>query len=326
MNTHSTPPTHLITYQHLFIRIIFLGLMCVCSLLSLAGCSSDDVKDGPPTRHVDLRRVHRAIPTNLPKSKSGNSLQYRIANKTYRVMPSAYHYEQRGVASWYGTKFHGQLTASGEPYSMYAMTAASPTLPIPCFIRVTNLKNHRSVIVKVNDRGPFLHHRILDLSYVAAKELGYADHGTAPIELKTIDPTCRYPHFPKTILAAKKTHPSSSLSHAAHASRIQTSTPTTSTTALSSRSATASSNLSAIGSSKLYLQIAAFQKRERAEQYRSTLTQQSPPLPIRLLHFDQDGHSIYRLRIGPIINLNQQNATEQWLRQAGITHYMRVHV
>ncbi|SVD43975.1 uncharacterized protein METZ01_LOCUS396829, partial [marine metagenome] len=91
-----------------------------------------------------------------------------VLGKTYRVLDTSYGYQERGVASWYGTKFHGRITSSGEPYDMYAMTAAHKSLPLPTYVRVRNLKNNRSIIVRVNDRGPFVDNRLIDLSYSAA--------------------------------------------------------------------------------------------------------------------------------------------------------------
>ncbi len=170
------------------------------SVLALTGCTSSTPKvdsnpsrytqaqDGAPTQEVDIASIPNAIPRTLPKSKYGNPVSYSELGKTYYVLPSAKGYNERGIASWYGTKFHNQRTSSGEPYDMYAMTAASPVLPIPSFVRVTNLTNNRSVVVKVNDRGPFHDNRILDLSYVAAKKLDYADKGTALVQVTAISP------------------------------------------------------------------------------------------------------------------------------------------
>jgi rare lipoprotein A len=145
------------------------------------------VKDGPPKRHVDVSKIPDAKPRSLAKSRYGNRPTYRVLGKTYHVLPTAKNYKERGIASWYGSKFHGRLTSTREPYNMFAMTAASPVLPIPSFVRVTNLTNGKSVVVKVNDRGPFAHNRILDLSYAAAKKLDYANKGTALVEVAALN-------------------------------------------------------------------------------------------------------------------------------------------
>ena len=153
--------------------------------LTFVGCASQ-IKDGPPNCRVNVNKIPNATPKPLARSKYGNPSSYIINGKRYYVLKTARGYEQHGIASWYGTKFHGHLTSIREPYNMLAMTGASPVLPIPCFVRVTNLRNGRSVIIKINDRGPFTSNRIIDLSYAAAKKLGYADQGTALVEVKTI--------------------------------------------------------------------------------------------------------------------------------------------
>lgn len=161
-------------------------------IVFLSGCSSSNIQDGPPNFYVDVNKIPNAKPRPLLYSKYGNPTFYTVNGKRYHVLKTAYGYHQRGIASWYGTKFHGQLTSSHEPYNMLAMTGASPVLPIPCFVRVTNLSNGRWVIVKINDRGPFATNRILDLSYAAAKKLGYAKLGIALIEVESIDFTHLY--------------------------------------------------------------------------------------------------------------------------------------
>lgn len=127
------------------------------------------------------------IPKTTP-SASGNPSSYVVAGKRYYVLDSSHGFRQRGVASWYGKKFHGRKTSSGETYNMYAMTAAHKTLPIPVYVRVKNLSNGRSVIVKVNDRGPFITGRIIDLSYSAAQKLDIVGKGTARVEINTLAP------------------------------------------------------------------------------------------------------------------------------------------
>lgn len=164
---------------------IIIGLFLF--FLVLGGCFKQTVHDGPPTRHVDISKIKEPVPHYLPKSRYGNPASYVIHGKRYHVLKSAKNYDKRGIASWYGTKFHGKLTSTREHYDMFAMTAASPELPIPCFVRVTNLENGKQIIVKVNDRGPFAPNRIIDLSYTAAKKLGYERKGTAMVEVTTID-------------------------------------------------------------------------------------------------------------------------------------------
>ena len=128
------------------------------------------------------------MPKVESKSKYGNPKSYVVFGKRYYVKDSAKGYVEQGIASWYGTKFHGRRTSSGETYDMYAMTAAHKTLPLPTYARVTNLENGRSVMVKVNDRGPFHQNRIIDLSYSAATRLGIVKTGTGRVEVEAIDP------------------------------------------------------------------------------------------------------------------------------------------
>lgn len=155
----------------------------------VTGCVTSKRHDGPPTFYVDETKIPDAVPKSERPSKYGNMAAYNVLGKRYYVMPSAHQYQERGIASWYGSKFNAQKTSSGEPYNMLAMTAAHKTLPLPTYVEVTNLSNHKKIIVKVNDRGPFAPNRIIDLSYVAAKKLGMLGHGTAFVEVKAIDTT-----------------------------------------------------------------------------------------------------------------------------------------
>lgn len=160
----------------------------VLSLLLNACSTHRSLQDGPPQGNVDVSHIPNAQPVKLARSPYGNPSSYSVFGKRYYVMKTEKGYNQRGVASWYGSKFHGQLTSSREPYNMLAMTAASKTLPIPCFVKVTNLQNQKWVIVKVNDRGPFVSTRIIDLSYAAARKLEYTGHGTALVQVTALTP------------------------------------------------------------------------------------------------------------------------------------------
>lgn len=162
------------------------ALAVACALL--AGCGSTGRKDGAPARRLDPDSIEDAVPRRDPITRAGNKSPYTVLGKTYRVLPSSKGYRARGVASWYGTKFHGESTANGERYDLYEMTAAHCTLPIPTYVLVTNLENGRQCIVRVNDRGPFESSRVIDLSYAAATKLGYVGKGTAQVEVAAIDP------------------------------------------------------------------------------------------------------------------------------------------
>lgn len=160
------------------------GALLLVSLV--AGCGTFDAADGPPRRERAVTPSTR-VPGPEPRSAYGNPRFYEVAGDRYYVSHSADGYRERGVASWYGRKFHGRRTSSGEPYDMHAMTAAHKTLPLPTWVRVTHLSNGRSIVVRVNDRGPFVDNRLIDLSYAAARELGIVDAGTGLVEVEALD-------------------------------------------------------------------------------------------------------------------------------------------
>ncbi len=148
--------------------------------------------DGPPLAvTIDLDAVPDAVPRNEPLHRFANR-PYTVLGRDYVPATSPRPYRERGVASWYGRKFHGQKTSIGEVYDMFAMTAAHPTLPLPSYARVTSVASGRSVVVRVNDRGPFLHGRVMDLSYAAAHRLGIAQKGSGEVEVEAILPTETY--------------------------------------------------------------------------------------------------------------------------------------
>jgi rare lipoprotein A len=144
-------------------------------------------RDGAPSRDVDHQQVANAVPKHEPRSKFGNPKTYVVQGRRYTVRDNVRGFRQTGIASWYGTKFHGHRTSSGEPYDMYAMTAAHKTLPLPSYVEVHNLDNDRKIIVRVNDRGPFATGRIIDLSFVAAKKLGITAKGTGRVEIRVVE-------------------------------------------------------------------------------------------------------------------------------------------
>jgi rare lipoprotein A len=150
------------------------------------GLYAPGVSDAGPSAPIDVSGIPEPVPRDEPRSRYGNRSPYTVLNKSYTVLGSAQGYVERGVASWYGTKFNGRATSSGEIYDICAFTAAHKTLPLPSFARVTNLDNGRSVTVRVNDRGPFHSGRIIDLSYAAASRLGVDKTGTARVEVRAI--------------------------------------------------------------------------------------------------------------------------------------------
>lgn len=187
-------------------------IIALATLLVLAGCSStpkrdtletassaasgsvskrgggyyldDGPGDNPPS---NLAALPDATPRHEPLRKA-NMRPYVALGKSYTPMTTLESYKERGIASWYGRRYHGQKTASGEIYDMYAMTAAHPILPLPSYVRVTNIKNGKFVVVRVNDRGPFHSDRLIDLSYTAAYKLGVLGGGSAQVEVESILP------------------------------------------------------------------------------------------------------------------------------------------
>ena len=144
-------------------------------------------RDGAPPMPIDAADVHDAVPRPDPILTVGNMSPYTIDGVTYEVLDDHTEYRVRGTASWYGAKFHGHETSNGEIYNLYLASAAHKTLPIPCYARVTNLANGKSIIVRVNDRGPFHSDRVIDLSYGAAVKLGYMEAGTTEVEVAVLN-------------------------------------------------------------------------------------------------------------------------------------------
>lgn len=183
---------------------VFPSFFCA---LFLAACSSPPV--GPASGDVPMvspggkyylndgplkgvtQEMIDALPEPVPRREAMNrwtARPYTVMGKTFVPMTEFAPYRARGVATWYGTRYHGRKTANGETYDMLQLSAAHPTLPLPSYARVTNLENGKSVVVRVNDRGPFLHDRVIDLSYAAARRLGYVDKGSANVEVELIQP------------------------------------------------------------------------------------------------------------------------------------------
>ncbi len=266
---------------HSKIGTLFLLLL---SILLMSACSTTHRKDGPPGFYVDETKIPNATPKVEQLSKYGNMPFYNVFGKRYYVMPSCKHYEERGVASWYGTKFHAQRTSSGERYNMLAMTAAHKTLPLPCYVEVTNLQNHRRIVVKVNDRGPFESNRLIDLSYVAAKKLGMLGHGTAYVNVKLIDPLESSQHN-NYFAHNKSTNTYQAIkSHPAHSG------------------------------SGLFIQVGSFHNRSRAEKLQKRLAVLLPS-PV---HVNLSDH-LYRVQVGPFADREAANRINKRLKTIGIT-------
>lgn len=263
-------------------RFLLLTLFSI-SFVQLTACSclwgrKTSQKDGPPHFKINLNKIPNAIPKSEPYSRYGNPEFYTVRGHRFHVSKTGIGYHERGIASWYGTKFHGHLTSNREPYSLLAMTAASRTLPLPTYVQIVNLENHRRIIVKVNDRGPFNLNRIIDLSYVAAAKLGYAEKGTALVEVTAIDPKnwCQEKEKEREKAEEKE-----------------------------------KTNLPNSSNPRLYLQVGAFAFENNANNLKkriSNLIKLSPNTHIRITEtHDANGTPLYRVQLGPLSNVSQSD-------------------
>jgi rare lipoprotein A len=268
-------------------RPLLLGLACATLL---AACSTrpslppgfPDSSDRAPARRLDPNAIANAMPRAEPVSRRGNPASYVVLGQRYQTLPSSRGYVERGIASWYGTKFHGRATSSGEPYDMYAMTAAHKSLPLPTYVQVTNLRNGRTAIVKVNDRGPFHDNRLIDLSYAAATKLGILGEGTGLVEVRALDPGAPPGQAPATPA------PVSPL--------IQASLP---------------------AAPGLFIQVGAFSNRHNADQLSRRLAG-SLGEQVRIQQIDNRGQPLFRVQIGPLGGVEQVDRLSLNLAPLGI--------
>ena len=224
------------------------------------------------------------------RTRRGNPPVYTVLGQTYQLLRSAAGYRERGVASWYGPDFHAKNTANGEAYDMYAMTAAHRTLPIPVFLKVTNLSNGKSVIVRVNDRGPFKHNRIIDLSYTAAMKLDMLRNGTALVEVEAVLPPGDDGLLPEMTPAMAASAP-----RAPSVPRL---------------AALATGGL-------LYAQVGAFGVEANAFALRDRLTDGGVK-NVLVVRVKRDGKPLWRVRIGPIASVDDYDAVVDQLERLGI--------
>jgi rare lipoprotein A len=177
-----------VTLRYLAIAAVLAALLAACSTPPSPPASRyPDANDGAPLRAIDPNDVADATPRPDAILSVGNKSPYTVNGVTYEIIQDYRNYSQEGIASWYGTKFNGHATSNGEIFDLYQASAAHKTLPIPSYARVTNLSNGKSVVVRVNDRGPFHSDRLIDLSYGAAVKLGYMERGTAPVKVEVLN-------------------------------------------------------------------------------------------------------------------------------------------
>jgi rare lipoprotein A len=263
-----------------YFYLLFIGTL-------LASCSSNDVRDsGPESGSASIPNLPGdAVPRPEPRSRYGNGPVYEVFGERYVVMDSSNGFRERGVASWYGKKFHNKMTSMQEPYDMYAMTAAHKTLPLPSYVRVRNLSNNKTVVVRVNDRGPFVDNRIIDLSYSAALKLDMVRDGTSLVEIEVVgvdgpsgDRPTRRPTTPRN----------------------------------SNPPATAKNT------NKVFVQVGAFGSRENATRRLGVLN--SAGISTAFVIKDEGSRpAIYRVRIGPIKGVVQYDILVEELENIGIS-------
>lgn len=310
------------------------GALCVASVFALAACAHKPIarpatagaapaagrataapksdrryaqdKDSQPTGAMpDISKILEPIPKREAPSVYGNKSPYDVLGHTYRVLPSATGYVERGIASWYGNKFHGYTTSNFEKYDMYAFTAAHKTLPLPSYARVTNLDNGASVVVRINDRGPFAENRIIDLSYVAAIKLGVWQKGTGMVEVRAIDadhpdvdPKARPLPEQRSANAAPTAPARTQLAHADSA-RVST------------------AHVSSHAKPRLFLQIGAYSDHANAERAASRV-RASKLGEVQVIASKASGRSVERVRVGPLNDVNEADALTPKLRALGL--------
>ncbi|HEY2781923.1 MAG TPA: septal ring lytic transglycosylase RlpA family protein [Steroidobacteraceae bacterium] len=262
------------------------------------------------------------VPRAEPRSRNGNPPFYDVLGRRYFVLSSSVGYVERGVASWYGPGFHKVRTSTGEPYDMYGMTAAHKTLPLPAYVRVTNLQNGRSIVVRVNDRGPFVGNRIIDLSYTAAAKLDMLRNGTAMVEVRSLEPVSA-----GTPLVAQTAAPATAPATAPAAAPL-TATPLTSTAeAPPSPPASASASPPSSGPAAdvstvavpraLYIQAGAFSDPRNAERLVERLRGGGYG-KVFVRDNEIAGRRMYRVRIGPVPDVAEFDRVVAALERVGV--------
>lgn len=269
--------------------------------------------DAYPLEPPDVTKVPDAEPRIEQPSAGGNRSTYEVWGKTYHVLPDATGYEKRGTASWYGEKFHGYATSNGEIYDMYKMSAAHRSLPLPTFARVTSLDSGQSVIVRVNDRGPFHSDREIDLSYAAAARLGFLDHGTGSVKVEAINPEqwlAERGSGGNVVSQSRAPAPRQVATNVAPQVVAQPAIPSASETRSQVNETQPAPRQGGSGDA-VYLQIAALGNPEGAQQLQQRL-QVEQPHDVRIMS-DAD---VYRVQVGPITP-GQETQARETLRQAG---------
>ena len=278
-----TEPARCLTTGGLYLAgLAGLAFIAICFTACTTKGPLEPTDDAPPNPR-DVSGIPNAVPRNEPLIRYGNPASYMVYGKRYHTLSSSKDYKEQGMASWYGTKFHGKRTSSGEPYDLYGMTAAHKTLPLPTYVEVTNLRNERSVIVKVNDRGPFHDDRLIDLSYTAAVKLGIVGHGTGHVEVAAID----------------------------------TGTPARATATAPLAAPVVPAPVSPQGDTALYLQVGAFSNRENAERLQGRIQAQDVGA-VRIVEGPGENGTFYKVQVGPLSDAAELERVAAALKTLGI--------
>ena len=339
-------------------RLSSIRAIAACAAIALAGCAGVSTREQPPApvaRAPDAATATAPIPprTRPPTPKGGgyylndgpgdnppanidqipdavpraeplrpaNMRPYTVMGQTYTPMTRLAPYKERGIASWYGRRYHDQKTSSGEIYDMYGMTAAHTVLPIPSYARVTNLANNKSIVVRINDRGPFHSDRLVDLSYTAAYKLGVLGGGKAMVEVETIIPGAGAPAAPAVVAAPVPVAPAPPLP-AATATPLPQTAPTIATPLPAAEPAVtppakpeAAPVVAVTAEQKgLFLQLAAFGSQDNADNYLARLRGQIDWLAPALHVYRKDG--LYRVHAGPYNNQADARSAADRISQA----------
>jgi rare lipoprotein A len=292
--------------------------------------------DGPGANApVNMDAIPDAVPHSEPLHPYANR-QYVALGKTYTPLTVTGSYKERGIASWYGKKFNGQRTAGGEAYDMYAMTAAHPTLPIPSYARVTNLANNKSVVVRINDRGPFLHDRIIDLSYTAAYKLGLVNDGSSEVEVESIATDTavvapianagpiRSTPLPDSAPAVVATAKDAAMAASETAASAATSPVVASAAASSPAPASPPATGAVAPGGNVYLQLGAFRFRQGAETFLARMRAELGDIGKQLGLFEEDG--LVRVHVGPYASKDEASAVAEKLQvKLGFKPLVSVH-
>ena len=295
-------------------------------------------QDGPPSVVADdpvKQAPINQIPKVEPLAKYGNPKSYEVFGKTYYTLPTSKGFVERGIASWYGKKFHGRLTSSREPYDMYAMTAAHTQLPLPTYVQVTNLKNGKHVVLRVNDRGPFHGNRVIDLSYAAAKKLEIIQQGTGLVEVRALDPR-DYQQ------ASTQTH--RALTHETQTNESRVHKETDQEAVSNGNGSTKDVNLAVASKEvaqkqttyaddaaimvsadgpKVYVQVGAFGERENADQLKNQLSALNLG-NVSISSVIQNSKQLHRVRIGPLSTVESADNTVSELNAMGMNNHRMV--